>query len=222
MTLLIPTFVSVLGLALASITLVFSIIRWLIDIKAKKQLASVQVALGLEGFARACYLRVQDRGTWYPQDSTQPDRSVLNEPILTSPATPDFSGIENVTFVGLKHLDQILALPMIHESIQRSFNSKFEHDDPDFPTFFAYRQLYYAGLGLHAITLSRAIRKSVGSQGFKILTDRMFSGLEKRLLKAVTEDAALFDEGRDLKKEFSHAFLNMTQVKLPLSTLSED
>jgi len=116
MTINLPEYIAIISVLLACATLVFAIVKWLIDGKLKTQLASVVIATHLETLSRHCFQVAKDEGTW--SNPEHPDygngqMSNNNEPEIAKPDLPNFETFEDVSRLGLKNLDRLMSLRAI-------------------------------------------------------------------------------------------------------------
>jgi len=124
----IPILISMFGLLLGFGTLGFAFFKWLIDHKLKRQLASVHVASILEGMAESYLKVVDDFGVWHTPYHVD-DGETRNHVVETPPNIPIFVDIDCIEYLGKNHLNRLLALSPIENSISAFLCQFYEHDD---------------------------------------------------------------------------------------------
>ena len=211
MTLNLPTFIPVLTLILGFSTLIFAIIKWLIDQKRTHRLSSVHVASLLEGIAEQCLLVSYDEGTWNERGGSNFGDG-QNTPTAEVPEFPVFADINNVGHIRLMHLNRLLALAPIQNNISSYLSHVYEHDFGPRDGYFHDRQILYVGFGEYISRLAYNIRTDVNAVGIGSLASDTSQRLKAQLAKLI------IDSGIDavhIKEMYEKFFLPTTESYWP-------
>jgi len=208
----IPALVSITGLLLGLATLAFAVTRWVIDHKLKRQLASVHVASILEGLADTYLKVVDDYGIWHTPWHVD-DGETRNNVVEVTPELPIFVDIDCIEYLGKEHLNRLLALTPLENSIRSYLRQFNEHDDdPEYSDTFEQRHIFYAGFGEYVSRLAYDIRESVKAPGIGRLSKDTSLRLKQELAKRI---AVSKTPAADLKSTYESVFLPISESHWP-------
>jgi len=207
----IPTLIPILTLILGFAGLGFAIVRWAIDQKRIRQLISVNVASILEGIAGQCLSVTYDQGSWNARGG---ERFGIdnNETTISIPTIPIFSDIKSIEYLGRTHLNQLLALAPIHDTIRSYLTDVAEHDFGPYDDFFHDRCILYAGFGEYVSRLAREIRHQIDTPGLGKFANETGEKLKGQLVNLIT---ASNEDKENIKDTYERVFLPVSESYWP-------
>ena len=211
MTIEIPTLIPILTLLLGFSGLSFAIVRWIIDQKRNRQLASVHIASILEGIAGQCLSVTYDEGSWNADGGSQFGID-HNETTISIPSVPIFADVKNIEYLGRTHLNRLLALAPIHDTITSYLTDVVSYDFGPYDEFFHDRCILYAGFGEFISRLARDIRHEIDTPGLGNFANETSEKLKGQLEKLIVDSSR---DRENIKHTYERVFLPVSESYWP-------